>query len=156
MNSFKSFVDHIFKITEEYELNEMSIQGVITHSGVLIKHLLCILENQGDTRLVGSTVSDIREMVKGIERQINDITGKAESNLDKATVNLVIAFDQGLHRFEKQYEFTPRSITSKKFMEKAYSMKLRLEDLGITVEILSKRKVGLSFSLNNFLQLYKV
>lgn len=154
MGSFRSFVDYIFKITETYELDEMSLQGAITHSGVLIKHLLYILENQQDTRAVGSTVSDVRGMVKEIEKQINDITGKAVRNLDKVTVNLVLAFDQGLHRFEKQYEFTPRTVASRKFLEKAYSMGLTLEELGITVVLLNKRKVSLIFRLSDFLQLY--
>ena len=154
MNNFRNFVDYIFKITEARELDEMSIQGAITHGGVLIKHLLYILENQQDARAVSSTVSDIRGMVKTIERQINDITGKALRNLDKVTVNLVLAFDQGLYRFEKQYEFTPRTVASRKFLEKAYSIELTLEDLGITVVLLNKRRVSLSFSLTDFLQAY--
>ena len=156
MNSFKCFVDHIFKITEEYELNELSSDSAITHSGVLVKHLLCILENQSDIWLVNKIVKDIREMVKEIEKQINDITGKVERNLDKVNVNLVRAFDNGLYRFEKQYEYTPRGVSAHKFLEKAYSMKFVLEDLGIIVEVMNKRKVSLTFNLNNFLQLYNV
>ena len=155
MNSFKSFVDHMLKITETYELNELSKDGAISQCCVLTKHILWALENQNDQIIVNSTLSDMQEMVRQIENEINDITGKAEKNLQKVNISLGGAFHSGLLWFEKQYKFSPKSKEAIKLMEKAYSQNFTLEDLGLEINIVNKRKISLKFNLEKLLQEYR-
>ena len=160
MNGFQSFVDHMLKITETYQLNELYLSGGLTKLGILTKHLLRAFQ-RFDTEGEKYSNDAVREIIEKWLPQLNDELGeipwKNEITKKRIFGDWTKNIKNALIDYEYSYSDDPRLVPitgnhSLNLKRKVNDDSISFEDLGLILDTNNKKRVQFTFSFEEALR----
>ena len=160
MNGFQSFVDHMLKITETYQLNELYLSGGLKKLGTLTKHLLRALQ-RFDTdggKYSNDAVGEIKEKwLPQLNNELGEIPWKSEITKKRIFSEWTSNIKDALRDYESSYNedqrlFPITGVHSIKLKRKILDDAVIFEDLGLILDVGNKKRVQFTFSFEEALR----
>lgn len=153
MANFVEFIDYIFKITENYQLNEMSRDGALLKVQTLTRHLLRAFQNL-DKQGEGYEQNAVREINQKWLPQLNDNLVELSWNKNKVKKELNDGWENALRSALMSYEvgykdnfmlYPFTSSYAKNLVKKILDDNAKFEDFGLIEDVENTKKLQFKF-----------
>lgn len=154
MNSLQSLINHIFKITEAYQLLEMSKDGALVSLQNLASHLLRAFQNL-DKYGEGYEQNAVKEIEKKFIININKNLKELVWNKPKVLEELGYYWDDSINqalmsyksRYSNNFMLYPfTSMYAKNLEQKIIEDRVEFKDLGLEIDENSFKRVQFKFN----------